>query len=328
MTAISHPTREQWLLARRALAVTASDAAACLTLDATLAAMLLPLTGRDAFTVWAEKVYGTEQDETEAMVLGKETEDGIARAYERLSGRPVRNLGEFEIQQAPGVPWIGATLDRVTAVPSGEFPCVLTQPHHVQEANMLEQCAAPLQLKRAIGRARDWKDGVPLHVQVQVQVEPWCYGSSWAAIGADLGTSLARPDVLLDVDMIQSFLPLWERFKWHIETRTPPEPSHLPAAREAIKKLWPGADGETKMLLDDETLALADQLEAAREDKRTAERVERARWNELMVRREGASFVRLKDGSVLKFPLRQRKAHEVEATEFRVLERWRPGGRR
>lgn len=301
--AIVHDARGQWLLARREL-VTASDVAALIGEDPR----------RGPLAVYASKVGDIETAETVPMRRGRRFEGAIADEYQDQTRRPVACLGEYEITRHPSIPWLGATLDRVT-VGSAATPAP-------------SEGKAPLQIKMAIGSAGEWKDEPPLHYVVQVQVEMGCFGSTWGALAALVGPGpLAAVDLVRDDDFLLALVPQLERFRWHVANRIPPEADGKPGTSAAIRRLWAGEDGET-VALDAEAAKLVLQWEQAKDRisgaKDTAETLE----NQLRARLGSASFGALADGSFLTLRLQKRGAYEVKPTSFRVLRRMRPRVRR
>jgi putative phage-type endonuclease len=292
--AIVQNPRLQWLAARREL-ITASDVAAVIGEDPR----------RGALAVYAAKVGDIEQDETVPMRRGRRFEGAIADEYADQTGRPVSDLGAYVIQRHPDIPWLGATLDRVT-VGSGSTPAPA-------------DCDAPLQIKMAIGSAREWKDGPPLHYVVQVQTEMACFGATWGALAALVGPGpLAAVDLVRDDAFFAALVPQLERFRWHVEKRIPPEADATPGTSAAIRRLWAGEDGQT-IALGDEDLALVADWEAAKASKSAAEETVELLGNRLRARLQTASFGALPDGRFLTLKLTKRDGYAVQPTSFRTL---------
>lgn len=311
-------TREKWLEARRAPLpdggppIHASEVAAILGYDHR----------RDPVHVYLDKIGEGESEETEVMARGRDFEDAIARAYVRQTGRAVRDLGAYEIQQHPAIPWLRATLDRVTWASEqiGDLPGELRGNMKIVEcAEIMKLGPRPLQIKLAGGSAEEWAGPEPpLRYQVQVQVEIACYGSSWGALAAL--TSMYRPLVTFDLERRDSFieaaLPHLEAFRDCVRRRVPPEPKSA-AGLEPIKRLYgpPDDDAETPVL-DDEALAHANTWEAAKADRATAEDQAKEAEAYLRWRMAGAEWGKLPDGSFLRVAARR--------DGVTILNRWRP----
>ena len=270
---------------------------------------------RGPLAVWASKVGDVEAVETRPMVRGRRFEGAIADEYGDQTGRPVGSLPEYEITRHPDIPWLGATLDRVTRG-------TVAAPDPLGETAATSD--APLQIKMAIGSAAEWKDEPPLGYVVQVQVEMACYGAPWGALAALVGPGpLATVDFVRDDTFLAALVPQLERFRWHVEKRIPPEADGKPGTSAAVRLLWSGEDGST-VPLDAAALDLTtrweqakDRVEAAGE---TAEEIE----NKLRARIGGASFGALPDGRFLTLRLTERKGYTVGPTKFRALRVMRP----
>jgi putative phage-type endonuclease len=309
--AIVHSPREQWLQERRRL-VTASDCAAIIGEDPR----------RGPLAVYASKVGDIEAEETIPMRRGRRFEAVIAEDYAEQTGRPVAALGEYEITRHPSIPWLGATLDRTTdGCPATPDPFGGTV---AESRNGRVVGRVPLQIKLAIGSAREWKDEPPLGYVVQVQVEMACAASGWGALAALVGPGpLATVDLVRDDTFFAALVPQLERFRWHVEHRIPPEADGKPGTSAAIRRLWAGEDGAT-VPLDAEAERLVAEWEAAGAREAAAKATGDDLENKLRARMGAASFGALTDGSYLTLKLTKRGAYSVQATSFRVLRRWRP----
>jgi putative phage-type endonuclease len=296
--------RDRWLAERRTL-ITASDVAAIIGEDPR----------RGPLAVWASKVGDVEAEETVPMRRGRRFEAAIGAEYGDQTGRPVGAGQEYEIRRHPSIPWLGATLDALTA-PAPAMPSPLP--------DWPERRLVPLQLKMAIGSARNWKDEPPLGYVVQCQVEAACADVTWSALAALVGPGpLATVDLVRDDAFLAALIPELERFRWHVRNRIPPEADGKPGTSAAVRLLWPGADGETVTLSDDDERAMSD-LESARARVAAAKETERGLLNGLHARLAGASFGRLPDGSYVRRARVERDAYEVEETSYVTLRRWRP----
>ncbi len=134
-------TRDEWLAARKS-GIGGSDAAAILGIS--------PF--RTAVDVWLDKTgRKPPQEETEAMRIGTELEDFVARRYAEQSGHAVQR---FNRMLRRGV--LLGNLDRLV-IPDGEK--VASHMGEIRTDTLLECKTA----------SRDWGDGVPLYYQTQVQ---------------------------------------------------------------------------------------------------------------------------------------------------------------
>ena len=283
--------------------LTASDIPAVLGVDA----------HRGALAVYLAKVGDIETVETAPMVRGRRFEGVIGEEYGAQTGRPVASVGEYEIQQHPDLPWIGATLDRVTRGSGTPSPLGTD-----------DDTEAPLQIKLALGTAGAWKEGPPLAFLVQVQIEIACYRARWGALAGLIGPGpLHVSDHVRDDAFLRAALPGLEEFWGRVQRREPPPADGLDGTTAAIKRMWADEDGET-VTLDQSALDLWSQLEAAKDEIRDAKAREDAIHNELRVRLGSASFGRLSDGSYLTLKTTHRAGFTVQPTTYRTLRRWRP----
>ena len=289
--------RAAWLARRREL-VTASDAAS-----------ILGAGRRSPFAVWAEKVGEIETEDNVDMARGQRFEGVIADEYALQTGRPVFTpADEHEITIHPDLPWLGATLDRRTLDP--------TMPAARGEG--------PLQIKMAIGSARDWKDEPPLGYLVQVQIESACSRSLWGALAALVGPGpLKVVDLERDDAFLRVAIPRLEEFHWRVVNRRPPEADGSASTTAALKALYGAEDGGTVEL---DAAALADVEAWEAHDilvQAEAEQAEAAR-NRLRARLGGASFGRLPDGTFLSLNVTKRRGYTpapVAPTTYRTLRR-------
>lgn len=290
--------RQQWLAERRSK-ITASDAAAILGRDPR----------RGPLSVWAEKIGALEPADAPWMRRGRRFEAPIAEEYAEETGRPVYAPDPYAIRIHPDIPWLGATLDRETE------GC---------EASPAPAAGrGPLELKNVSGlKAKEWRAEPPPHYLIQVQVQIACTGAEWASLAALIGgLSIAWVDVPRHDRFIAAMLPKLEEFRWYVEKREPPPVTDaLPSTSAVLAALYAAEDGET-VELDREAQDLADELDAARLDRRAAMTRERAAANKLKSRLAAASFGKLPDGSYLYLTSVEREAYEVAETSYRQLSR-------
>jgi putative phage-type endonuclease len=267
-------SRREWLARRREL-VTASDCAAILGADER----------RSAYSVWAAKVdENLEFVDTADMARGRRFEAVIGEEYAIQTGRPIYPKADpYEIAVHPDHPWLGATHDMWTQRPYLDRP----------------DDRGPLQIKMAIGSARDWREGPPTAYQVQVQIEIACARASWGALCALVGPG---PLKVFDLERDDAFLrlaiPKLEEFHWRVRNRIAPEVDGSDSTAAALRALYEIDDGSTAELgpvgqgLADSWDAHELLLESEQEQVNAAKNGLRALVGE-------ASFGRLPDGSYL-----------------------------
>jgi predicted phage-related endonuclease len=302
--AIVHDARSQWLLARREI-IGASDVAAIIGEDPR----------RGPLAVYAAKVGDIEAVETVPMRRGRRFERAIGEEYGDQTGRAVGPGPEYEIRRHPTIPWLGATLDALTA-PSPAMPSPLP--------DWPERGLVPLQIKMAIGSGSEWKDEPPLGYVVQCQIEAACADVTWSALAGLVGPGpLATFDLVRDDGFFAALVPQLERFRWHVERRVPPEADGKPGTSAAIRRLWAGEDGET-VPLDAEAERLVSEWETAGVREAAAKATGDELENRLRARLGSASFGALPDGRFLTLRKTARKGYTVGPTEYRVLRVMRP----
>jgi putative phage-type endonuclease len=320
--AIMLDPRRRWLAERREL-LTASDCAAVLGLD--------PF--RSPLSVYASKVAGVEADETGPMRRGKRLEPVIADEYAEATGRPVYNPGAFEIVRHPDIPWLGATLDRITA---GSDLCPAPAPGRgamgvPPEMRLATGDTAPLEIK-APRDAHGWEDdAAPLHYEIQLQIQIACTRATWGSLAALLGLDAEAPavrDRLPHPRALAGILPRLEEFWRQVERREPPAVQGLPGEADAVAALWADENGET-VELDADALELVEKWSKAKARASEGERDAKALRTALAARMGSASFGRLPDGSWLTFHKQARAGYTAAPTTFRAIKRvWKFKGRR
>ena len=109
-------------------------------------------------------------DTTLPMELGHMLEPAVDQLYQRETGRPTMDPGEYAVIRHPDFPWLFVTLDRVTMNGDGE--------------------RGPLELKTTGSyNLADWKDGSPIGPQIQHQVQMECSGLSWGSLAVLVGNT-------------------------------------------------------------------------------------------------------------------------------------------
>ncbi len=301
--------RTAWL-AQRKRHLGASEVAAVLGVDP----------WRGPLAIYERKVGDTpSQADEDHLAFGREVEGAIAGLYRRRTGRPIEDLGATTIQVHPDVPWLGATLDRVT--------------EGTDDAPAPAAGRGALELKHVGGfgvRSDDWREEPPLHYQIQVQAQIACAGFEWGSLaGMFPGYQLAYRDVTRDDEFLEAALPILERFWDRVERRDPPPVEEgEPGALEVVKRLWHAETGET-IALPEDLVGVADEWERAKAEAREAEK--RAKGLEAQLRGaiQDNTFGALLDGTLLSLKITKRKGYTrvVEPTEYRTLRRVRPKGK-
>lgn len=296
--------REQWLELRRyregvGYCIQASEVAAILGYD----------DHRTALDVYVQKITGNGIDDSDPMLLGRCLEDGIAKAYKEKTGRPVEDPGDFTIFQHSDVKWLGATLDRET------------WEDHWDAMSSIQ--GSPLELKNVGGyNAGAWRDGPPLWLQIQLQMQIACSDAEWGAYCAVVGgSSIHLGDMDRNDKFINSTIAKLEKFKWRLDNAKPPEPTTAKCL-DAVKALYPEDSGET-VELDYDHEGLWWMINDAKE--RIKQATEEKKYSEAKLRAAigDATFGTLPDGSTLTLKTVKNKGgtRVIEPYSYRTLRR-------
>lgn len=207
--------RDQWLEVRKG-GIGSSDAAA--------AVGLCPYKSR--LELWMEKTgridaAGNHQGMDDPRFWGTLLEPYVAVAYQQKTDRRVRRVNA--VLQHPTLPFMLANIDRE----------VVGDP----EVQILE-CKTAGEFS-----SRLWKEGVPEHVQLQVQHQLAVTGKAAADVAVLLcGQKLEVHRVERDDEIIARLVVLESRFWGHVESDTPPPVDGSESAGKALRHLYPGND--------------------------------------------------------------------------------------
>lgn len=297
LTADPAAQRMDWIERRRVL-ITASDCAAILGADKR----------RGPFAVWAAKVHGIQGEQTPEMRMGHRMEPVIADLYEEETGRRVEDLGASTLTVHPTIPWLAATLDRVTWAS--------------------EKRPAPrpgrgvLEIKNVGGyNAREWEGDPPLGYLIQTYFEMACAGCEWGSLVALIGgNQLVIRDLVRDDEFLAAAIPVLDKFRGMVERREAPDADGADGTVEAVRKMWPSSNGKT-IGLDGAAQDLADELDRIKGEARDLERQAKAIENKLRAKMGENEIGVLGDGSSITLTTVYRSAYTAEATSYRKLAR-------
>lgn len=207
--------RADWLEVRKS-GIGGSDAAAAVGLSPYKSQLELWLekTGRDA-----QLDKPDPNDTTHPVFWGTLLEPIVAAAYTQQTGRKVRKVNA--VLQHPTVPFMLANLDRE----------IVGSP----EVQILE-CKTAGEFG-----ARQWLDGVPEYVQLQVQHQLAVTGKQSADVAVLLcGQKLEVHRVYRDDELISRLIHLEAQFWQYVTTDTPPPADGSESADRALRCLYPG----------------------------------------------------------------------------------------
>lgn len=284
--------RSDWLDRRRS-AIGASEAAALFDAHPWLS----------QYALWCDK-RGLKPDEpqNEFMRAGIMLEPVVAAYYAEDTGRTLIDHGRHDWRRHPNAP-LGCTLDReIVAID--------------------ERGPGALELKTAIEwKADDWKDGIPLEYQCQIQTQLAVTGWKWGSVAVLVGGhafhwyDVERDDTFI-AELEARAAAFWER----VESGNAPEPDGSASTAAAIKARYPGDNGETVTLPPEAIEWDAVEAQASEEiDRWTAAKKEaRAKLQNAI---GGALFGVTLDGVKWKYGTTSKKSYVVAASEFRTLTR-------
>ena len=206
--------RSEWLGIRRR-GIGSSDAAA--------AVGLCPY--KSPLELWMEKTgraaQNADPDTTDPRYWGTRLEPLVASAYMERTGNKVRRVNA--VLQHPTFPYMLANIDREIVGTTG--------------AQVLE-CKTAGEFG-----SRLWKDGVPEHVQLQVQHQLAVTGREAADVAVLLcGQRLETHRIRRDEDVIARLIVLETQFWRCVETDTPPPVDGSESAARALRQLYRGND--------------------------------------------------------------------------------------
>lgn len=265
---VSDLGRQEWLSLRRT-GLGASDIPAIM--------------GRSPFgtplSVYAEKVLPVvEEEEADLLKWGRMVQPVIMQwlaeeASIRIKGGDVM----FRCGQEP-FEFMTATVDGVTT--NGN------------------QQIIPVEAKVTAWKERDWDDGVPAYVYLQVQAQMFVLEANECYVVACLGGSppvwarVARdPEVIADIQAAATVF--WHE---HVVKGRPPEPEGLKPSSEAIKRLYPGGNEEL-IPLSAEYNELDIKLQAASEALKNLEKTKRYLTDKIKMAIGDSAGAMLTDGT-------------------------------
>lgn len=292
---VDYKNRADWLAARRT-AIGASESAALFGVS--------PYTTK--LKLWAEKtgkVQPEDFEDREELDFGTLFEPIIADRYATVTGRKIWQGSPFCIAQHPRLEFVRATPDRfvIEAPDRGSLGI--------------------LQVKNAGSyNEKDWKEGPPDFVQIQVQHEMAVTGLQWASVAVCIGGNRLKH---FDVERSPVFIEeLEEQCKlfWDSVVRQEQPPAAEADARclDTLKALHPNDNGST-IELPPEALDWWAHLEGARKVEASAKKINAEFAAKLLALIGDATYAVLPDGRTLSLKTSARAGYVVEANTFRSL---------
>jgi len=214
--------REEWLAVRKS-GIGSSDAAAAVGLNPYKSQLELWLekTGRDGSLPKLDP-----HDEESPAYWGNILEPIVATHYSKRSGNRVRRINAVLQHPDPAMPWMLANIDREVI--------------GATDVQILECKTA------GINGSRQWKEGVPEYVQLQVMHQLAVTGKQAADVAVLLGGQhLEIHRIERDELMIARLIELERTFWEYVVSDTPPPADGSDSADQALRCLYPEDVGKT-----------------------------------------------------------------------------------
>lgn len=297
---LDYGNRDAWLAGRRN-GLGASDVAALFE-DADGCS----LGYSTATKLWLEKTGQLPPEDlaAEHVDLGNRMEAVIAEIFSERSGRTVKQYGQWCVAQHPTIPFLRATPDRWITKAPDRAGRGLAQ---IKKANRFV--------------AHNWREGVPLPIQIQTQCEMAVTTYDYDSVPVIF--DLMRFE-FFDVERDDDFIAeLEERARWFwdlVQRREPPPIDNSDKTLEAIKRLHPLDTGAT-VRLPEEAVEWADQIAQAKSVIGAGEKLKNGAESKLRAAIGAATFGELPDGRKFSLKTTTRVSEAKDRTEstFRTL---------
>jgi putative phage-type endonuclease len=294
---VRYDSRDAWLAARTA-SIGASESAALFGLS--------PQNRESPYSLWAKKAGLIEPDQIDSEWLewGQILEEPIAQRYAARSGHVLwQPPTPWCVVVHPRLPFLTATLDRWIIDGHGK------------------DSRGDLEIKNVGSFNTDWKDGIPLHIQAQVQHQLACTGFNWAVVAALIGgNKMETIEIERNQEYIDALEAKAEEF-WTLVLRgEAPATDGTDATTKAIKKLHPNDNGET-VDLPSEAELFANQVEHLKEKAKETDGYIKEFENKLRAMIGPNTFGALPDGRIVSLKTTARKGYTavIEPTTYRTL---------
>ena len=296
-------TREAWLASRTGF-VGASEVAILFG--------LAPPSWGSPYSLWAYKTGKLERAEVddvaaERMEWGLELEPLISRKYAKRTGRRLWDGGgPYVVAVDPEVDYLRATLDGFI----------------VDAAGMPGNGVLQIKTTNTF-MAHHWDDGIPNHVQCQVQTEMGCTGYQWGSTPVlEGGQRLRWFDLKRDDRFITEVREVVTWFWGFVRRNEPPPIDGSEATTEALKRLHPHDSG-AEVALPPEAALWVQQWQEAKEALAVSKRLDGEREaeakNKLRAVIGSATFGKLPDGRRLSLKTSDNPGSVVEPFRYRTL---------
>lgn len=283
--------RDRWL-ASRTTAIGASEVAGLFL--GPNGQSLSPYT--TPFVLWLEKTGQQEPFDTgaEHLEIGTFLEPAIAALYSHRTGRTLwKPPSPFAVAEHPTLPFLRSTPDGWVLEAPDRDGRGLAQFKNVN-----------------LFKGHDWDEGIPFHIQVQVQAELAVTGRDWNSVGVLIGggSAFRAIDVERNEDFIVEMVEVVKDFWAKVEARIPPPLDASPRTLAAIKRLHPHDDGST-VKLPEEAVMWLDKWAEADDTAKAAKEVDTLAESKLREMLGAATFGELPDGRTISLKTTERAGY-------------------
>jgi len=233
---------------------------------------------------------------------GLRLEGPIAEAFAEKTVREVSLRPRYSLERHSDHPWLTASpdadqrfdVDEVLAyIEVNELPPLPLDPAVYQSTTGL------LQLKTADRfRAKEWRAGIPIYYQVQLQHEMLVSEKEWATLCVLIGGNQFKvfPDVRRDDKFINAMLPRLAAFQELVDSQTEPPVDDSEATARALGRIH-GEGNKKTIALPDETEAWDRRLCWVKEEIKRLESEEELIKNQFKQVMQANTYGLLPDGS-------------------------------
>lgn len=258
------------------------------------------------YSIWADMCGLTTDDDGSNgdkpwLEWGLRLEAPIAEAFGDKTRRLVQLRPRYSLERHPDHPWLTASPDADQRVPVDEVLAFV-------EANELPplpldlsvyESDGLLQLKTASAfKAKEWRAGIPLHYQVQLQHELAVTQREWATLCVLIDNSNFKvfPDVRRDDHFIKAMIPKLAAFQDLVDSRTEPPIDDSEATARALDRMH-GKGNKNTIALPKESAEWDARLCSVKDQLKDLEAEENKLKNQLKQAMKENTFGLLPDGS-------------------------------
>ena len=298
--------KTKWLKERK-IVLTASD----------WAAVLGESPFRGGIDVYLDKTNPDVEDEeyVRHLAYGHDIEEGIAKAYNHHTGRNFENPGDYYMHVHPDIPWLGATLDRVTWDDKSNKGAL--------------ECKSEGGLRRRgqqLVTADDGQQDPHIWQVIQVQAQMACAGFEWGSLAAMFpGYDLRYIDLERDKEFFELIFPVLDEFWGYVQRKEPPPLEFQKTKKlQAMKRLWNRENGET-IPLSHEQMEIIDLWELKKQARKELDKEREDLEAQIYEMLGKAAFGALPDGTIVTKKIITKKGYtvNVKPTSYPQLSRKR-----